>query len=187
MTESKSSQSLERPSWWPEYVEAVTENKLHLYECRGAEECRMLGYCPEWVGAVSHVPSLHEYPNNWEFRKAPEMTEEQKQTDEILTESIANHVLRQEAELFKAAMNKEFGQTKLESFVETIINTAIGYGVALLSQIAIFPLFGIHVPLSTNLWIGAWFTAISIVRGYVVRRWFNARIKQAARAFHNAR
>ena len=80
---------------------------------------------------------------------------------------------------------QDFGQTKAESFIETLINTAIGYGVALLSQIVIFPLFGIHVPLSTNLWIGAWFTAISIARGYVVRRWFNARIKQAASAIHN--
>jgi hypothetical protein len=72
-------------------------------------------------------------------------------------------------------------QSKLESFIETCINTAIGYVVALLSQLLVFPLVGIHVPLSTNLEIGAWFTLISIVRGYIIRRWFNARLKSAAR------
>jgi hypothetical protein len=73
-------------------------------------------------------------------------------------------------------------QTKLSSLIETIMNTAIGFGVALLSQIAVFPWFGIHVPLSTNLGIGAWFTVISVMRGYVIRRWFNARLHRAAQA-----
>lgn len=78
-------------------------------------------------------------------------------------------------------------QTKLESFVETCINTAIGYVVALISQLLVFPLAGIHVPFSTNLEIGAWFTVISIIRGYVIRRWFNARLKQAARVIAGER
>lgn len=72
-------------------------------------------------------------------------------------------------------------QTKLESLIETCINTVIGYFVALLSQLLVFPLVGIDVPFSTNLVIGAWFTVISIVRGYVIRRWFNARLKRAVR------
>ncbi len=57
--------------------------------------------------------------------------------------------------------------------IETAASVAIGYVVALLSQVIIFPLFGIHVPLSDNLMIGAWFTIISIARGYAVRRFFN--------------
>ena len=64
-------------------------------------------------------------------------------------------------------------QSKKQSLAETCINVAIGYVVALLSQLAVFPMFGIDVPLSSNLAIGAWFTVISIVRGYVVRRAFN--------------
>ena len=64
-------------------------------------------------------------------------------------------------------------QTKLESAVEVVVNVLIGYVVATASQILIFPLFGIFLPLSDNLLIGAYFTAISIVRGYVVRRIFN--------------
>lgn len=66
-------------------------------------------------------------------------------------------------------------QTKAQSAIETITSVAIGYAVALASQLVIFPLFDIHISLSENLAIGAFFTAVSIVRGYLVRRWFNYR------------
>jgi hypothetical protein len=68
-------------------------------------------------------------------------------------------------------------QTKRMSFVESCVNVAIGYGVAVASQVAIFPMFGIRCHLRDNLLIGLWFTAISIVRSYIVRRVFNARAK----------
>lgn len=71
-------------------------------------------------------------------------------------------------------------QTRLGSLIESLLNVAIGYWVALLSQLVILPMYGVHVPLSTNLAIGAWFTAISIVRSYALRRWFNARLRAAA-------
>lgn len=71
-------------------------------------------------------------------------------------------------------------QTRLGSLIESAMNIAIGYVVALASQIAIFPMFDIHVTMSTNLWIGAWFTAISLVRSYVIRRWFNAKLHSTA-------
>ncbi|MFW0778600.1 MAG: DUF7220 family protein [Rickettsiales bacterium] len=66
-------------------------------------------------------------------------------------------------------------QSRLQSLAETLTNIAIGYTVAILSQLVVFPMFGIHIPLSDNLLIGLWFTAISIVRGYCVRRWYNRR------------
>lgn len=64
-------------------------------------------------------------------------------------------------------------QTRLQSLIETFINVGIGYGVAIASQLVLFPMFEIHIPLSSNLLIGAFFTAISIARGYMVRRLFN--------------
>jgi len=64
-------------------------------------------------------------------------------------------------------------QSRLQSMVEVCTNTAIGYSVALMSQLVIFPLYDIHVPMTTNLGIGAWFTVVSIVRSYIVRRYFN--------------
>ena len=65
-------------------------------------------------------------------------------------------------------------QSRLGSLIESIANILIGYGVAVASQLAIFPLFGIAIPLTDNLLIGLWFTAISLARSYVVRRAFNA-------------
>ncbi len=77
-------------------------------------------------------------------------------------------------------------QTRVGSLIESLMNIAIGYFVALLSQLAIFPMFGIHVSLSTNLWIGAWFTLISLIRSYIIRRWFNKRLHLAALAMAKA-
>lgn len=63
-------------------------------------------------------------------------------------------------------------QSRKHSIIESLINVAIGYGVALLSQVLIFPLYGIHIQLLDNIGIGAWFTVISLIRSYAVRRWF---------------
>ncbi len=71
-------------------------------------------------------------------------------------------------------------QTRLESLIESLVNIIIGYGVAVVSQIAVFPFFGIQVSIVTNLWIGAWFTAISLIRSYVIRRWFNNKLHVVA-------
>jgi hypothetical protein len=60
------------------------------------------------------------------------------------------------------------------SLVEAIANVAVGFGVAVLAQIAVFPLFGLHVGFADNLMIAAIFTAISIARSYALRRVFEA-------------
>jgi hypothetical protein len=64
-------------------------------------------------------------------------------------------------------------QSRIQSMLEGWANVAIGYVVALLSQLAIFPLFGIHTPFTDNLLIGGYFTIISLARSYVVRCLFN--------------
>lgn len=73
-------------------------------------------------------------------------------------------------------------QTRMGSLIESLMNIVIGYGVALISQIVIFPLFDVYVSMTTNMLIGAWFTLISLVRSYVIRRWFNARLHRMAQA-----
>lgn len=72
-------------------------------------------------------------------------------------------------------------QTKLQSLIESFINVLIGYLVACGSQIIIFPMFGIHIPLADNFIMGLWFTLISIVRSYSIRRWFNNKQKNTLR------
>lgn len=72
-------------------------------------------------------------------------------------------------------------QARRHSFIESLSNIAIGYVVAVVSQVVIFPVFGIHVPISDNLTIGAWFTVVSVIRSYVIRRWFTKRTETALR------
>lgn len=64
-------------------------------------------------------------------------------------------------------------QTKRQSIIESITNTAVGYGISLLSLFVIFPLMGIASSPQKNIAISAYFTIISILRGYVLRRFFN--------------
>ena len=63
-------------------------------------------------------------------------------------------------------------QSRRMSLAESVINIAIGLFINLVAQIYVFALFGIYVPLSTNLSIAAIFTVISIVRSYTLRRLF---------------
>ena len=64
-------------------------------------------------------------------------------------------------------------QSKKMSLIETIVSVTIGYIIALVSQLVIFPVFNIEVSLTDNLLIGLFFTVVSIIRGYYVRRFFN--------------
>lgn len=68
-------------------------------------------------------------------------------------------------------------QTRIGSFTESLANVAIGYCIAVVSQLVVFPWFGVRASLSQNLGIGVCFTVISIVRQYVIRRVFNARLR----------
>ena len=64
-------------------------------------------------------------------------------------------------------------QTKTQSAVESVASVAIGYGVSLVANATILPLFGIAISMSDNLSIGAIYTIISVARSYCVRRAFN--------------
>lgn len=61
-------------------------------------------------------------------------------------------------------------QSKKHSFLEACMNTLIGFAVALIAQRVLFPLYGIHNSYNTDLQLVGWFTVISIVRSYYVRR-----------------
>jgi hypothetical protein len=74
-------------------------------------------------------------------------------------------------------------QSRAMSLVEATTNVVVGFGVAVLAQVAVFPLFGLHVGFADNLMIAAIFTAISIARSYVLRRMFEAiRVRQNEKA-----
>lgn len=71
-------------------------------------------------------------------------------------------------------------QTRTGSLIEAFINVLIGFWINYIANLLIFPLFGFQISLSDNFIMGLIYTAISIGRSYVIRRWFNARIHKAA-------
>ena len=63
-------------------------------------------------------------------------------------------------------------QSKRWSLIEAATNTIVGYALAVATQCAVFPLFGVHVSVAENLALGLVFTAASFIRGYALRRLF---------------
>ena len=71
-------------------------------------------------------------------------------------------------------------QSRLMSLVESLANVLVGYGVAVITQVVVFPMFGLAVTIAENLLIGTVFTGVSLVRSYALRRSFEAlRVRQA--------
>ena len=65
-------------------------------------------------------------------------------------------------------------QTRTMSMIETITNVAIGLIVSFISQLAIFKLYDIHISLAQNLELTLYFTVVSVIRGFALRRFFNS-------------
>lgn len=63
-------------------------------------------------------------------------------------------------------------QSRRMSLIEAITNVAVGYAIAVVTQIVVFPWFGLHASLGDNLALGLVFTTISLIRGYALRRLF---------------
>uniref|UniRef100_UPI004047C3DB DUF7220 family protein n=1 Tax=Yoonia sp. TaxID=2212373 RepID=UPI004047C3DB len=65
-------------------------------------------------------------------------------------------------------------QSRTMSLAESVANIVLGYGIALVSQILLFPVFGMHMTLAQNLKLAGAFTIISICRSFALRRLFEA-------------
>jgi hypothetical protein len=63
-------------------------------------------------------------------------------------------------------------QSRSASLLEAWVNGAAGFLLALLIQVIVFPVFGLHPTPAQNLKIGLIFTAASLVRSYAIRRTF---------------
>ena len=63
-------------------------------------------------------------------------------------------------------------QSRRMSLIEAITNVALGYVLAVFTQIIVFPWFGLHTSLGDNLALGAVFVGISLLRSYALRRLF---------------
>ena len=68
-------------------------------------------------------------------------------------------------------------QSKRDSLIETLTNVGIGWFISFIANMLVLPLFGYNINLTDGVLISIIFTVISIIRGYVVRRWFNSKDK----------
>lgn len=71
-------------------------------------------------------------------------------------------------------------QSKLHSLLEAWVNIAVGFWISVVANLVVLPLYGYPVSVGDAFGIGLIFTAISLVRSYVLRRIFN---RLTARAY----
>ena len=65
-------------------------------------------------------------------------------------------------------------QSKKHSVIESFVNVITGLIISFLIQLWIYPLLNIEVSLNQNIFITFVFFIASFIRGYIVRRVFNA-------------
>ena len=68
-------------------------------------------------------------------------------------------------------------QSKRESMIETLTSVFVGWLIGVILNMLVLPLFDYDVNLTDGVLISIIFTAVSVVRSYVVRRFFNSRSK----------
>ena len=73
-------------------------------------------------------------------------------------------------------------QTRTMSMIEAVTNVIVGYVLAVITQLMVFPLFGIEAAMHEHLAIGLAFVAVSLARGYLLRRLFGRIRVQSIRA-----
>jgi len=74
-------------------------------------------------------------------------------------------------------------QSKFESLVESVVNILIGLWVSMLANWLILPVvFNVTVSLVQNLQLGFFYTAVSLIRSYMIRRYFNKNIGKFSHA-----
>ena len=68
-------------------------------------------------------------------------------------------------------------QSKRESMIETLTSVFVGWIIGVILNMLVLPLFDYDVNLTDGVLISIIFTAVSVVRSYVVRRFFNSMSK----------
>ena len=72
-------------------------------------------------------------------------------------------------------------QSKKDSIIESLTSTTIGWLMGVILNMLVLPLFDYDVSLTDGVLISIIFTAVSVIRSYVIRRWFNSKEKYNAR------
>ena len=66
-------------------------------------------------------------------------------------------------------------QTKRQSLIETLTSVFVGWLIGVILNLTILPLFDYNITVVDSLWVSLIFTVVSVIRGYIIRRWFNSK------------
>ena len=66
-------------------------------------------------------------------------------------------------------------QSKRESMIETLTSVFVGWLIGVILNMLVLPLFDYNITAVDSLWVSLIFTAVSVIRGYIIRRWFNSK------------
>ena len=66
-------------------------------------------------------------------------------------------------------------QSKKQSLIETLTSVFVGWLIGVILNLTILPLFDYNITVVDSLWVSLIFTVISVVRGYLIRRFFNSK------------
>ena len=64
-------------------------------------------------------------------------------------------------------------QSKKNSFIEAVVNTFIGFMTTLVVSPFIYWVCAVEISYPKMTWVTVAFTVVSVIRNYVIRRWFN--------------
>ena len=68
-------------------------------------------------------------------------------------------------------------QTKRQSLIETLTSVFVGWLIGVILNLTVLPLFDYNITVVDSIWVSLIFTAVSVIRGYVIRRAFNSKEK----------
>ena len=66
-------------------------------------------------------------------------------------------------------------QSKRESMIESLTSVFVGWLIGVILNLTILPLFDYNITVVDSLLVSLIFTVISVVRGYLIRRFFNSK------------
>lgn len=73
------------------------------------------------------------------------------------------------------------------AIIEAWVNIGIGFGINYAANWLFLPMVGAHLTAANNFWLGWLYTAVSIIRQYAIRRWFQDRLHHLAQMIAGAR
>ena len=68
-------------------------------------------------------------------------------------------------------------QSKKQSLIETLTSVFVGWLIGVILNMLVLPLFDYNITVIDSLLVSLIFTVVSVIRGYVIRRFFNSKEK----------